>query len=90
MPFPSLLLEIGNHEIETAVPADMTAPRRVSVAVRPEHAHLAAPGETPALTGRLDNVVYFGTDTHYHVSLPSGGSFILRGLEHLELDVTYR
>jgi spermidine/putrescine transport system ATP-binding protein len=26
----------------------------------------------------LENVVYFGTDTHYHVRLKNGGEFIVR------------
>ena len=29
-------------------------------------------------SGRLENVVYFGTDTHFHVRLDGGGEFIVR------------
>jgi hypothetical protein len=42
------------------------------VVVRPEHARLVADAKKATLTGMLDNVVYFGTDTHYHVSLKGG------------------
>ena len=46
--------------------------------VRPEHANLASDGAAPDLTGVLENVVYFGTDTHYHIRLDSGEPFIVR------------
>ena len=49
---------------------------KVTVVVRPEHARLVSEGG--AVTGTLDNVVYFGTDTHYHVRLDAGGQFIVR------------
>jgi spermidine/putrescine transport system ATP-binding protein len=48
----------------------------VSIVVRPEHARLAkAIGD---LTGKVANVVYFGTDTHIHVDLDGGGTFTVR------------
>ncbi|MBK0398787.1 ABC transporter ATP-binding protein [Limibaculum sp. M0105] len=72
-------LRLGSgHEIEASVPEGMTAPRRVSVSIRPEHAALTSGAEDAALTGTLKEIVYFGTDTHYHVALGSGGSFIVR------------
>ncbi|HSF94463.1 MAG TPA: TOBE domain-containing protein, partial [Thermohalobaculum sp.] len=43
--------------------------------VRPEHATLGAEGD---LAGRLENIVYFGTDTHYHVRLADGADFVVR------------
>jgi spermidine/putrescine transport system ATP-binding protein len=49
----------------------------VTIAVRPEHARLNGT-EGALLPGTLGNVVYFGTDTHYHVDLDSGGSFVVR------------
>jgi spermidine/putrescine transport system ATP-binding protein len=51
---------------------------RVSLVVRPEHAEIVEPGAGADLTGRLENVVYFGTDTHFHVALDGGQRFILR------------
>ena len=49
---------------------------RVTVAVRPEHALLGAPGGL--IDGALENIVYFGTDTHYHVTLDGGAHFVVR------------
>jgi spermidine/putrescine transport system ATP-binding protein len=34
--------------------------------------------EDALLPGTLSNVVYVGTDTHYHIDLDSGGQFIVR------------
>ena len=50
----------------------------VSVVVRPEHANLTKPQTSSQLRGTLANVVYFGTDTHYHVHLEEGNEFIVR------------
>ncbi len=50
---------------------------KVSVVVRPEHASITSADDAD-LTGRLENVVYFGTDTHYHLRLPGGEPFIVR------------
>jgi spermidine/putrescine transport system ATP-binding protein len=30
------------------------------------------------LRGELQNIVYFGTDTHYHLTLPDGDAFTAR------------
>ena len=46
--------------------------------MRPEHAKLSAQQAAPPLKGRLENVVYFGTDTHYHLRLEGGEGFIVR------------
>ena len=48
----------------------------VTLAVRPEHASLKATGGT--INGTLQNIVYFGTDTHYHVDLEDGSNFVVR------------
>ena len=39
------------------------------------------PGSSKAagdLTGTIENIVYFGTDTHIHVRLDDGDAFIVR------------
>ena len=51
---------------------------KVSVVVRPEHTHMATEGEEAALQGRVENIVYFGTDTHYHLRLPDDTGFMVR------------
>ncbi len=50
---------------------------KVTVVVRPEHASLttAAKGQLKAV---VSNVVYFGTDTHFHVTLNDGTGFMVR------------
>ncbi|HKQ95689.1 MAG TPA: ABC transporter ATP-binding protein [Aestuariivirgaceae bacterium] len=49
-----------------------------TIVVRPEHARLVTPGNGSVLTGRIANVVYFGTDTHYHLALDDGSPFTIR------------
>ncbi len=49
----------------------------VTLAVRPEHASLGA-ADAALLPGTLSDVVYFGTDTHFHVALDGGGKFVVR------------
>jgi len=51
---------------------------RVTVVIRPEHARLARGGSETPLSGRLENVVYFGTDTHYHLRLHGDVPFVVR------------
>lgn len=51
---------------------------KVTVAVRPEQSRLVRVAQGADLKGTLRNVVYFGTDTHYHLELPHGGDFIVR------------
>ena len=46
--------------------------------MRPEHARLTADAEDADLAGVLQNVIYFGTDTHYHVKLADGAMFVAR------------
>jgi spermidine/putrescine transport system ATP-binding protein len=52
--------------------------KTVSVVVRPEHAEVAGKPAAGLISGTLTNIVYFGTDTHYHVNLDTGGAFIVR------------
>src|SRR5689334_6399461 len=64
--------------IAATLPQGFTPKEKVTVVVRPEHAQIVANGARATLTGRLENVVYFGTDTHFHVRLQDGGEFIVR------------
>jgi spermidine/putrescine transport system ATP-binding protein len=62
-------------------PTTVSAGKRITLTVRPEHAQvfpieLKANGEI--IPGTLENIVYFGTDTHYHVKLSDGSMFIVR------------
>ncbi len=49
----------------------------VTVIVRPENASVSTTA-TAGLSGTVDNVVYFGTDTHIHLKLNDGSPFTLR------------
>ena len=51
--------------------------QRVTAAIRPEHARLVPP-EEGALTGQVETVVYFGTDSNYHLGLSDGARFTAR------------
>ncbi len=51
---------------------------KVTLVVRPEHAQLVSDKKKATLVGKLENIVYFGTDTHFHVKLEKGGSFVVR------------
>ncbi len=64
-------------EAQVRAPHDGMAPGPVTLAIRPEHASLAG-GDGAALPGTLANIVYFGTDTHFHVDLDGGARFVLR------------
>ncbi|QKS10627.1 ABC transporter ATP-binding protein [Pseudosulfitobacter pseudonitzschiae] len=50
---------------------------KVTLAVRPEHASIGAEA-AGLLPGRLSEIVYFGTDTHFHVALDDGTGFVVR------------
>ncbi|MEM6589425.1 MAG: ABC transporter ATP-binding protein [Pseudomonadota bacterium] len=50
---------------------------QVTIAVRPEHARLTG-ADNGLMSGVLENVVYLGTDTHFHVALEDGTAFVLR------------
>jgi spermidine/putrescine transport system ATP-binding protein len=64
--------------IAATLPEGFTPKDKVTVVVRPEHAQIVANGARATLTGKLENVVYFGTDTHFHVRLQDGSEFIVR------------
>ncbi len=49
----------------------------VNVVVRPEHAQLGSPDQA-GLPGTLQQIVYSGTDTRYHVALDNGETFVVR------------
>ncbi|RWC33282.1 MAG: ABC transporter ATP-binding protein [Mesorhizobium sp.] len=62
--------------IEATVAQGFQPKPNATVVVRPEHAKLTkGKGE---LSGTVDNIVYFGTDTHIHVHLDSGELFTVR------------
>ncbi|KIC20146.1 ABC transporter ATP-binding protein [Leisingera sp. ANG-Vp] len=80
------LLSEDNGKAQVRLPSGATVEARspeggahsgaVTIAVRPEHAMLSEPGAL--IDGRLKNIVYFGTDTHYHVESEGQPTFVIR------------
>ena len=67
----------GGVQVPASVPEGVGA-GEVSVVVRPEHAFLSEDRDASPLRGVVKNVVYFGTDTNYHLELATGGEFVVR------------
>jgi spermidine/putrescine transport system ATP-binding protein len=63
--------------------------QRVVLAVRPERAEITGRGQG-MLSGTLSNIVYFGTDTTYHVALPDCGNFQIRSQNREGAAARYR
>ena len=61
-----------------ATEASQSGAEAVTVVIRPEHAILTDDTAGATFAGTLENIVYSGTDTHYHVSLPNRQPFIVR------------
>ncbi|MGF0539116.1 ABC transporter ATP-binding protein [Agrobacterium sp. ES01] len=63
--------------IEASLPQGGKASGKVTIVIRPEHASLGEPG-SGSFDGVLEQAIYFGTDTHFHVRLDSGTEFVVR------------
>ncbi len=63
--------------IQAFLPENFLPKGKVTVVIRPEHARLSKE-KAAALKGVLETIVYFGTDTHYHVRLDNGAEFTVR------------
>ncbi|SME89537.1 spermidine/putrescine transport system ATP-binding protein [Tistlia consotensis] len=68
----------GGRELSVLDAFEHKPGQTVTLAVRPERAELAEGGAEAQLAGRVENLVYFGTDTTYHVGLEAGGGFVVR------------
>jgi spermidine/putrescine transport system ATP-binding protein len=81
----------SGREVAADLPEGSARTGRVTATVRPEHASIeAASGPACALEGTLTNIVYFGTDTHYHVELADGAAFMVRSQNLRDSAETYR
>ncbi|QYX56774.1 ABC transporter ATP-binding protein [Roseovarius sp. SCSIO 43702] len=80
----------SGQEIETRSSRTDDAKGQVTLAIRPEHADLVTPGEGQ-LSGILEQIVYFGTDTHFHVTIDGAATpFVLRKQNEPDADQTLR
>ena len=84
----AMLRLASGRETGADLPEGMGAKGKVTAAVRPEHASLTAEGGD--LSGTLENIVYFGTDTHYHVRLADGAGFVVRSQNLRDSGEAYR
>ncbi|HSH43252.1 MAG TPA: TOBE domain-containing protein, partial [Arenicellales bacterium] len=78
---------LRDTDFTIAVEADSQAAAEsaVTLAVRPERAELAGDDQQQdgaIITGTLSNVVYFGTDTIYHLRLDNDTPFRVRAQNH--------
>ena len=69
----------SGREVSVAIPDGMMPDSTVTVVVRPEYTQIfsGSNGESQ-LQGVLENIVYLGTDTHYHIRLPDETMFVTR------------
>jgi spermidine/putrescine transport system ATP-binding protein len=65
-------------EVPASLPDGFVPTGKVSIVVRPEHAQLGAASPGASLLGTVENIVYLGTDTHFHIRLANGEPFIVR------------
>ncbi|ADH91389.1 spermidine/putrescine ABC transporter ATPase subunit [Ancylobacter novellus DSM 506] len=63
-------------EIVATLAEGVSPKGEATIVVRPEHARAVTSGGQVA--GAVENVVYFGTDTHIHVRLDAGDIFMVR------------
>ena len=63
-------------EIPATLAEGVQPKQNATIVVRPEHARAVKTGGQ--LSGTVENVVYFGTDTHIHVRLDDGSLFTVR------------
>ena len=69
----------SGQEVSVELPDDMLPKGSVTAVVRPEYSILVTDsGGKYDLHGVLENIVYFGTDTHYHIRLPDDTMFVSR------------
>jgi spermidine/putrescine transport system ATP-binding protein len=72
-------VKLGNGATITAgVPEGFTPAGKVTVVIRPEHADITRDPAHTTCMGTIANIVYFGTDTHFHVKLDDGSEFVSR------------
>ena len=67
-----------NSRCVARVPPGAPTAGPVTVVVRPEHATLTKDGAGHGLPATLDNAVFVGSDTQYHLRLGSGTPFVVR------------
>lgn len=81
----------AGEEVSVELPDGMVPSGRVTAAVRPEYSQLMAEsGGKGDLQGVLENIVYFGTDTHYYIRLADETMFVTRSQNQREDTETFK
>ena len=81
----------AGEEVSVELPDGMVPSGRVTAAVRPEYSQLIAESSAKGdLQGVLENIVYFGTDTHYYTRLPDQTMFVTRSQNQREDTETFK
>lgn len=81
----------AGEEVGVQLPDGMVPSGRVTAVVRPEYSQLMAEsGGKGDLQGVLENIVYFGTDTHYYTRLPDQTMFVTRSQNQREDTETFK
>ncbi len=75
--FAMVELESGVR-CKATVPAGMQVDGKVSVAIRPEQVSLQLAAGEHSLSGQIENIIYFGTDTICHLVLDGDVPFSVR------------
>jgi spermidine/putrescine transport system ATP-binding protein len=72
-------VRLGNGtRLLAGLPEGLVPTGPVTLVIRPEQARIVPELDQAAICGVLENAVYLGTDTHYHVRLDNGGVFVVR------------
>ena len=81
----------SGKEISVELPDGMVPNGSLTAVVRPEYSVLHAKSDEDGdLQGVLENIVYFGTDTHYHIRLSDETLFVTRRQNQREDTETFR
>ena len=74
----SLRLSGSRKTLKATLPANKINDKSATVFIRPEHARLQTASRGATMTGTLTNILFFGTDTNFHLTLENGDSFVVR------------
>jgi spermidine/putrescine transport system ATP-binding protein len=74
----SLRLAGKRKTFKANMPAGKSKDKTATVFIRPEHAKLQKSTRGATFTGTLTNMLFFGTDTNYHLELDNGDAFVVR------------
>ncbi|WP_372677193.1 ABC transporter ATP-binding protein [Desulfosarcina sp.] len=81
----------SGRKVSVSIPEGMDPDGSVTVVVRPEYTQLFSGSKDVAdLQGVLENIVYLGTDTHYHIRLPDESMFVTRSQNQCKVTEAFK